>query len=86
MKGGALVEKCREIGINDKYEFYNKIRHCELLRLFTFGTEQQMEAWMNLLRLASLNGVFVYILTSGNKIGIIRMLQLMLLDKYFEDV
>jgi hypothetical protein len=51
-----------------------------------FGTKLQEDAWMILLRLCSGKSIPVYILTSGNKVGIIRMLQLALLDRYITEV
>jgi hypothetical protein len=86
MKGGSgLIKTCAEIGISNVTRFANPV-NVTLLRLFTFGTELQMEAWLGLLRLCHTKDVPVYILTSGNKIGIIRTLQLMMLQRYFEDV
>lgn len=86
MKGGSgLIKNCAEIGISNVINFAN-LDNVTLLRLFTFGTELQMEAWLGLLRLCHTKNVPVYILTSGNKIGIIRTLQLMKLQRYFEDV
>ena len=86
MKGGSgLINNCAQIGIHDTFNFVN-LDNVTLLRLFTFGTELQMEAWLGLLRLCHTKDVPVYILTSGNKIGIIRTLQLMKLQRYFDDV
>ena len=86
MKGGSgLIKNCAQIGISSVVRFANP-NNSLVLNLFTFGTELQMEAWLGLLRLCDTNNVPVYILTSGNKIGIIRTLQLMKLQRYFEDV
>jgi hypothetical protein len=86
MKGGSgLIKNCAEIGISNVINFAGT-DNVTLLRLFTFGTELQMEAWLGLLRLCHTKDVPVYILTSGNKIGIIRTLQLMKLQRYFDDV
>lgn len=86
MKGGSgLIATCAQIGISPVARFAIDDNSL-VLRLFTFGTELQMEAWLGLLRLCHTKNVPVYILTSGNKIGIIRTLQLMKLQRYFEDV
>lgn len=86
MKGGSgLNATCAQIGISPVARFVNP-DNVTLLRLFTFGTKLQMKAWLDLLELCRTKNVPVYILTSGNKIGIIRTLQLMNLQWYFEDV
>lgn len=86
MKGGSgLNATCAQIGISPVARFANT-DNVTLLRLFTFGTKLQMKAWLDLLELCRTKNVPVYILTSGNKIGIIRTLQLMNLQWYFEDV
>ena len=86
MKGGAkgLVNTCREIGLMN--HFFVDRANSEKLRLFTFGTTLQKDAWLGLLRLCHSKEIPVYILTSGNKIGIIVTLQLMGLQGYFDDV
>ena len=86
MKGGGLrAEDCRNIGITHAYRF-NETDHAILLRRYMFGTKLQEDAWMNLLRLCKDNNIPVYILTSGNKVGIIRMLQLTVIDRYITEV
>jgi hypothetical protein len=55
-------------------------------KLYVFGSNNQRVAWENLLDACKDNGVPVYILSAGDKIGIIRMLQLMKLDDKFEEV
>lgn len=86
MKGGAkgLVTTCREIRLLN-HSFTDSTNR-EKLRLFTFGTTLQKDAWLSLLRLCNIKDIPVYILTSGNKIGIIVTLQLMGLQGYFDDV
>jgi len=88
MKGGLRAEDCRNIGLTCAYRFdsLNHIAYAELLRRYMFGTKLQEDAWMILLRLCSDKSIPVYILTSGNKVGIIRMLQLALLDRYITEV
>lgn len=86
MKGGAkgLVNTCREIGFTNHF-FVNPTNR-ENLRLFTFGTTLQKDAWLELLKACNSKNIPVYILTSGNKIGIIVTIQLMGLQGYFDDV
>lgn len=88
MKGGLRSVDCKNIGLNFAYRFssVNYEDHIKLLRRYMFGTELQEIAWMMLLRLCSNRAIPVYILTSGNKVGIIRMLQLAALDRYITEV
>ena len=90
MKGGrGLVNTCREIGMSTNHYFSvidSRNENVTNLRLFTFGTTAQHDAWLSLLRLCYSKEIPVYILTSGNKIGIIVTLQLMGLQRYFDDV
>jgi len=86
--GGRLGTNCKELGIKNHLFADDKSRYDDIenLRLFTFGTKHQMDAWLSLLRLCNTKNIPVYILTSGNKIGIIITLQLAGLQRYFEDV
>jgi hypothetical protein len=88
MKGGLRRDDCVNIGLTYAYRFDSKNSrdHTELLRRYMFGTKLQEDAWMNLLRRCHENNIPVYILTSGNKVGIIRMLQLAVLDRYITEV
>lgn len=60
--------------------------HITQFKQYVFGSDVQRVAWESLLTNCHLKGVPVFILSAGNKIGIIRMLQLMGLDAMFEDV
>jgi hypothetical protein len=86
--GGRLGTNCKELGIKNHLFADEKSRNDDIenLRLFTFGTTLQKDAWLSLLRLCNTKNIPVYILTSGNKIGIIVTLQLAGLQQYFEDV
>jgi hypothetical protein len=88
MKGGLGPHDGENIGLEGKYSFANPEVHVPQFRIFTFGSEMQYNAWANLLIACSRSDVPVpvYILTSGNKVGIIRTLQLLELDKYFKEV
>jgi hypothetical protein len=55
-------------------------------KMYVFGSAEQRESWETLLRACKEMKVVVYILSAGDKIGIIRMLQLMNLDDMFEEV
>ena len=79
------AEDCRNIGITNAYRF-NETDHAILLRRYMFGTKLQEDAWMALLRGCLEKAIPVYILTSGNKVGIIRMLQLTVIDRYITEV
>jgi hypothetical protein len=57
-----------------------------LFKLYVFGSDERRVAWETLLTECNNYGVPVYILSAGDKIGIIRMLQLMNLDDMFEEV
>lgn len=89
MKGGLVTEELINMNMRQPYRF-NNMDHVTILREYCFGSVQRCEEWMKLLRachgLRQANKIKVYILTSGNKIGIIRMLQFMLIDKYIDDV
>jgi len=89
MKGGLVTEELIKMNMRRPYRFDNTA-HVTILREYCFGSAQRCEEWMKLLRacdgLRKADKIKVYILTSGNKIGIIRMLQFMLIDKYIDDV
>jgi hypothetical protein len=55
-------------------------------KLHVFGSTEQRVAWETLLSACKNYRVPAYILSAGDKIGIIRMLQLMNLDHAFEEV
>jgi hypothetical protein len=89
MKGGLRSSDCINIGLTNAYRFNNPVItpniYTNLLREYMFGTKLQEDAWMGLLRECS-EKIPVYILTSGNKIGVIRMLQLTVIDRYITEV
>jgi hypothetical protein len=86
MKGGLGPHDGENIGLAGKYSFVNPIINVPQFRIFTFGSDMQYNAWANLLIACRRRDVPVYILTSGNKVGIIRTLQLLELDEYFQEV
>ena len=85
MRGGLGPHDGANIKITDRYSFANP-QHIEELALFTFGTPLQRAAWTRLLDTCLVKNVSVYILTAGNRVGIIRTLQLLNMDHYFEEV
>ena len=88
MKGGIAIQNYQKIGLSQAYRFtkFDALENVDAFRLYTFGSPQRRELWMVLLRMCHGKGIPVYILTSGNKNGIIRALQLMTIDKYIFDV
>lgn len=76
MKGGLGPNDSTNIGLQGTYSFANP-EHQQLLKMFTFGSQSQHDLWLQLLTVCNQRGVPVYILTSGNRVGIIRTLQLM---------
>lgn len=85
MKGGLGPNDSTNIGLQGTYSFANPALLPDF-RMFTFGTPSQYDAWNRLLLACRGRGIPVYILTSGNKIGIIRTLQLLGLDGEFVEV
>jgi len=90
LRGGLGENDYAKIGINNKFSFgnpdnldYEKI---EEFKKYVFGSEEHAQKWKEILRLCSDKGIPFYILTSGNKIGIIRTLQLLELADYVTEV
>jgi hypothetical protein len=85
MKGGLGPNDSVNIGLQGTYSFA-KPADQQKFKMFTFGTQMQCDAWERLLAACQAREVPVYILTSGNKVGIIRTLQLLGLDAAFVEV
>jgi hypothetical protein len=85
MKGGLGPNDSVNIGLQGTYSFANPAVQ-PAFKMFTCGTPSQCDAWERLLVACHNRGLPVYILTSGNKVGIIRTLQLMGLDDEFVEV
>ena len=85
MKGGLGPYDSLEIHMPERYSFRTPTMINEF-KLYVFGSAEQRVAWEMLLTECKKHGVPVYILSAGDKIGIIRMLQLMNLDHAFEEV
>lgn len=85
MRGGLGLNDSTNIGLQGTYSFVNPANQ-QHLKMFTFGSQSQHELWLQLLTVCHQMNVPVYILTSGNKVGIIRTLQLMGLADAFVEV
>jgi hypothetical protein len=78
MKGGLGPTDFTNIGLKGTYSFADSA-HQQHLKMFTFGSQSQHDLWLQLFTECNQREVPVpvYILTSGNKVGIMRTLQLM---------
>jgi hypothetical protein len=76
MRGGLGPNDFTNIGLQGTYSFADPANQ-QHLKMFTFGSQSQHDLWFNLLSVCKQANVPVYILTSGNKVGIMRTLQLM---------
>ena len=85
MRGGLGDDDRANINNNVTYKFTNQ-DHVDEFGMFVFGTELQKQAWTTLLEKCLEKGVPVYILTSGNRVAIIRTLELLNMDHFFTEV
>jgi hypothetical protein len=85
MKGGLGQYDSQQIHMPERYSFRTPTLIDEF-KMYVFGSDEQRVAWETLLRACDTMGVVVYMLSAGDKIGIIRMLQLMDLDNMFAEV
>ena len=85
MRGGLGPHDGVNISITDRFSFTDP-SHVIEFGMFVFGTPLQIQAWTRLLEKCQDKNVPVYILTAGNKVGIIRTLQLLNMDNYFREV
>ena len=85
MQGGLGPNDGINIKLAGRFAFRDQ-NHVAEFRMFVFGTDLQQQAWTSLLQTCMDNNVPVYILTAGNKVGIIRTLQLMNMDHFFREV
>ena len=69
LKGGLGLHDSTNIGLANTYSFADPTVITQF-QLFTFGSSLQYEAWYRLLTACSNHRIPVYILTSGNKVGI----------------
>jgi hypothetical protein len=85
IKGGLGRNDSTNVNLNDTYSFHDQSLLVPFL-MFTFGTPSQYVAWRRFLETCTRKNVPVYILTSGNKIGVVRTLQLANLADHFQEV
>ena len=85
IKGGLGPNDGPRINVMGTYSFQDQ-SHVEPFASFIFGTPLQYAAWRQFLDTCLQKNVPVYILTAGNKIGIIRTLQLLNLADHFQEV
>lgn len=99
LRGGLGDNDYRNINITDTFIFQtgctqpggggdheSKANKITEFKKYVFGTEEHAEIWEQILILCRGNKIPFYILTSGGKVGIIRMLQLLELDHYVTEV
>ena len=86
MKGGLGPHDGVNIGITDRMSFKYPEHSLENFKEYIFGSNERAEQWISLLTLCHTKRVPVYIITNGNKIGIVRTLQLLQMDHLIEEV
>ena len=85
MQGGLGPNDGINIKLEGRFAFRDPT-HVAEFTMFVFGTDRQRLAWTALLQTCMDKNVPVYILTAGNKVGIIRTLQLLNMDHFFREV
>jgi hypothetical protein len=85
MQGGLGPNDGINIKLEGRFAFRDPT-HVAEFTMFVFGTDRQRLAWTALLQTCMNKNVPVYILTAGNKVGIIRTLQLLNMDHFFREV
>ena len=82
-----------KIGINNNFRFGHsgkliQEKMVDEFKKYVFGSEENAQKWEEILQLCRNKEIPIpfYILTSGNKVGIIRTLQLLELDDYVTEV
>jgi hypothetical protein len=99
LRGGLGDNDYVNIGIGDTYVFQSgctqpggggdhstKVEKIAEFKKYVFGTMEHADKWETILRLCQDKGILFYVLTSGGKVGIIRMLQLLELSEYVTEV
>lgn len=84
LRGGLGDNYYKNIGIYDKYSFGKEMYN--VFETYVFGSVEHAKKWKEILSLCSEKGIPFYILTSGNRLGVIRTLQLLELDDYVTEV
>jgi hypothetical protein len=99
LRGGLGENDYANIGIRDTYVFQSgctqpggggdkttRLEKIEEFKKYVFGTMDHADKWETILRLCQGKGIPFYVLTSGGKVGIIRMLQLLELSDLVTEV
>jgi hypothetical protein len=74
------------MGIRDTWSFTNP-HHTDAFREYIFGTPEHLGLWITLFTLCGkYKRIPIFIVTSGNLIGVIRTIQLLGLAEYVEEV
>jgi hypothetical protein len=85
MRGGFTEDANRRANIVSKISFALDT-NIALFRDYHFGTPIRTAKWIDLFDACVTNNVPIFVLTSGDKPGIIYSLQLMMLDSYITEV
>jgi hypothetical protein len=91
LRGGLGENDYANIGISTKFSFSDdgkliQEKMVDEFKKYVFGSEEHAQKWEEILRLCADKKIPFYILTSGNKVGIIRTLQLLELADYVTEV
>jgi hypothetical protein len=86
LRGGLGENDYQRIGIHDKFSFVDTGNMIQEFEKYVFGSEQHARKWKEILQLCRDKEIPFYILTSGNRLGVIRTLQLLELDDYVTEV
>ena len=91
LRGGLGENDYANIGISTKFSFSDdgkliQEKMVDEFKKYVFGSEEHAQKWEEILRLCADKEIPFYILTSGNKVGIIRTLQLLELADYVTEV
>ena len=86
LRGGLGENDYQRIGIHDKFSFIGPENMIQEFETYVFGSVEHATKWKEILQLCRHREIPFYILTSGNRLGVIRTLQLLELDDYVTEV
>ena len=92
-RGGTGPNDHENIGITDRWSFTNET-DLENFKIYIFGSIERYDLWIQIMKACKdkentdteTDKILFYILTSGNKVIIIRILQLLKIDDLVEEV
>lgn len=90
-RGGTGPNDHENIGITDRWTFSNE-QDLENFKIYIFGSIDRYDLWIQIMTACKdkentdTDKILFYILTSGNKVIIIRILQLLKIDHLVEEV